>query len=85
MNLRVHIERLILDGIPVEPGRMRELHAATEGELARLLVEQGMPQGLLAGGAVPVLHAPVISLPPDAEPAALGARLARSLYRSLGQ
>ena len=85
MNVHLHIERLVLDGVPIEPRGGRMLQAVVEAELTRLLAVRGIPRALLAGGMVPTLHAPPVQLPPGGEPAALGAQTARSVYRSLGR
>jgi hypothetical protein len=84
MNLRVHVERLVLDGVPLEPGGGPPLQEAVETELRRLLGD-GVPPLLLTAGAVPVLRAPSWPLVPDGSPARLGAQLAEALYRSLGR
>ena len=41
MNINLHIERLILDGLPIEPRQRAQVQAAVEAELARLLRPAG--------------------------------------------
>ena len=52
MNIHVHIERLVLDGLPVAPGRGDLVREAVEAELTRLLAEGGLVPGLTSGGAL---------------------------------
>ncbi len=55
VNVNLHIERLILDGIDVEPAQRPVLQAVVEAELGRLIAEGGV--GGLAAGAVPAVRA----------------------------
>ena len=41
-NIHLHIERLILDGLPIECAQGPHVQAAVEAELARLLTENGL-------------------------------------------
>ena len=50
MNINVHIERLILDGLPVKGSDGSIIQAAVETELSRLLGEQGLA-GMTTGAA----------------------------------
>jgi hypothetical protein len=84
MNLRVHVDRLVLDGVPVEPHAGPKLQAAVEAELTRLLAAE-VPPRLFTGAAVPVLRVPSAPLPPDGLPSRLGVQVARALYRSLSR
>jgi hypothetical protein len=84
MNVRVHVERLVLEGIPLEPQAGPRLQAAVEAELTRLLAAE-VPPLLRGGGAVPVLHAEAGPLVGEGRPAPVGAQVARALYRSLSR
>ena len=90
-DVRVHIERLVLDGLPVGPGGAGLVQAALEAELARLITDGGLAGGLSAGGAVPEL--PPAEMPPAPQagsaqagsaPAGLGAGVARAVYARIG-
>lgn len=85
MNISVHIERLILDGLPLAPDQRRLLQAAVEAELASLLASRGLAPGLLAGGAVPSLPADSIALTNDGDPTRLGHQIARAVYGGIGR
>jgi hypothetical protein len=82
MNINVHIERLILEGLPVKGSEGPAVQAAVEGELARLLAERGLDG--LAGGAVPSLSAGSIELAGGARPAHLGRQIARAIHGGIG-
>ena len=84
MNITLHIERLVLDGLPIESWQSAEAQAAVEAELARLLTENGLKAELLAGGAIPSLRAEPIQLPSEINAAQLGAQIAQSVYGGIG-
>jgi hypothetical protein len=80
MSIRVHIERLVLEGLPLGEHDGPRVQAAVETELARLLGDQAPA---MTGGATPRAHAPEIRIAEDVRPAALGRAIARSLHRGL--
>jgi hypothetical protein len=80
MNISVHIERLILDGVPVSHGQRPLLQAAVEAELTRLLAAYGLAPGLLPGRAVPYTPAEDIQLAREGDPTRLGEQIARAVY-----
>lgn len=85
MNVNLHIERLVLDGLAFERGHEPLLRAALEAELVRLINEGGDASGLAsAAGAVPLVSAPPIETRGDGDPAQLGRQIARSVYDSFG-
>lgn len=97
MNIRVHIDRLILDGLDLLPVQRTELQAALEAELARLLSAGGLSPALENGAALPVLRLgelsplPAGELPASSAPGApgaaagLGRQIARAVYGGLGR
>ena len=84
-DIVLHIDRLVLDGIPLAPGDSRVLHAAVEAELSRLLATGTITPALLRGEAVPRLVAPSVARPSDAAPAVLGRRIAGAVFGGLGR
>ncbi len=48
MNINLHIERLVLDGITLSPGESPLLKAAVEAELTRLLMSGGVRSACFA-------------------------------------
>ena len=84
MNLTLHIERLVLDGLPLGPGQSRAVAAVVEAELARLLAERGLNPALRGGGAWPSARAGGIQLRPASHGAALGQQIARAVFGAIG-
>jgi hypothetical protein len=84
MNVNLHIERLILDGLPDAATQGPHLRSAVERELARMLAENGLSEQWRAGGAVPRTPVQQFNLAPDARPAAIGRSVAQSVYRGIG-
>jgi hypothetical protein len=84
MNINLHIERLILDGLPLDSAQGVHVRAAVEAELARLLSEQGLAAGLQSGGLVPGLPAAPVQFAPGGSPAQIGTQIAQSVYSSIG-
>lgn len=83
-NVVVHIDRLVLDGVPMSGAQGAQLKASVIRELARLLQRDGVgpdPRGT----AVPTLAAPAIQIPEPYRPSDLGRHIARSLHASLNR
>lgn len=85
MNLNIHIERLVLDGLNLVPGQRELLQAALETELARLLAAGGLSPDLVSGGARPSLEAGSIQLASDGNPTRLGQQIAQAVYGGIGR
>jgi hypothetical protein len=84
MNVRLHIERLVLDGLPLAPGQAPLVQAAVEAELARLIAGSGVAPGLPSLGAVPALRAGDLQLAPGTTPAGIGSQIARAVFSGIG-
>jgi hypothetical protein len=82
MNVRVNIERLVLDRVSLPPHQRAQFKLAVETELARLL-ERNVPRRLLAGGAAPHLSPGVVDLGQATTPQALGKRIGQSVYEGM--
>jgi hypothetical protein len=80
MTIRIHIERLILEGLPLGHHEGPLVHAAVEAELARLM-GRGAPPPI--GGATARVTAPSISLTTNNSPTHLGQQIARSVHGSI--
>lgn len=85
MNINLHIERLILDGLPLEHRDGALVKAAAEAELGRLLAADGLTGGLNSGGAVASVSAPGIQLANNSSPRKLGQQIARALHRGISK
>lgn len=84
MNVSLHIERLILDG--VEGGTLDErgLQAAVTAELTRLLTEGGLHPDLTGGGARASVRGGAFQTPAGGGADPLGQHIARAVYGGIG-
>lgn len=86
MNVRLHIERLVLDGFAMTPAERSHLVGAAEQELTRLLEQRGLPAEAARAPATPALDGGTIARPAgQLDPRAFGRELARAVYGSLGK
>jgi hypothetical protein len=85
VEIRVHIERLVIEGLPVPPGQRPLIRAALEAELADRLAASGPGPGMLTGGTVARLAAGTIHLPPQPGAVALGRQIAGSIHTGLAR
>ena len=85
MNISVHIERLILDGLPIAQRDRARLQDAVEEELARLLRNGALAADLRSAGMLARAAGGTIELSGDEEPELLGKRIARAIYGGIGQ
>lgn len=82
MNINVHIERLVLDGISLLPGHLAILQATIESELSQLIQQQSYPTQSGSTHIHRFTGNPVqISRPVDA--ASLGRQIASSVHGSI--
>jgi len=84
MKIRLHIERLVLDGLPLERRQAPQVQAALERELSRLLSAEGRGRDWRTDGAVARLKAPAIRLTKGNPPQAIGRDIAKSIHAALG-
>jgi hypothetical protein len=83
MRVRLRIEHVVLDGLPLQASDGPLVQAALAAELGRRLAEPGVPRGLLQAGALRVLdggEVPGVS----AVPAEAGRQIARAVAAGLG-
>jgi hypothetical protein len=82
--IRVHIERLVLENVPVGAGQHSQLQFAVEHELGRLLANGGIGAELRGGGAVPSLRGGSARLAPDKGTRQTGVQIARAIHGGIG-
>ena len=82
MKITVHIERLVLDGLPVEHPRV--LRRALERELTERLREGGLSPELRQGATVTYVGGGAISVAREQPSARLGNQIAGAVYRGIG-
>lgn len=85
MKIDLHIERLILDCIPLAPGERPLLQAAVEAELTRLLTGCGLCDALQVGGAFYNIKTAGIQLANGGSPARTGEQIAGAVYGRIGK
>jgi hypothetical protein len=84
MRIVLDIERLILDGLPLEKRHGLKVQAAVEKELTSLLAARGLDHEWQSGRAVPRVHASGFQLANENSPNRLGQQIARSIYSGIG-
>lgn len=84
MNVRLHIDRLVIEGLDVPYASRDALQAAVERELSRLIARDGIARQWTAGAAVPSVRAPEIATASTARPAQLGAAIAGAVHGGIG-
>ena len=84
MKINLQIERLVLDGLPVESRQRGLVRSAIETELTRLLAESGLAPELMAGVALSHFRAGPVQLTNDVTPQALGQQIAGAVHGGIG-
>lgn len=87
-SITIHIERLILDGLPIAPlppYQRRALQAVFQAELTQLIMNGELTFDLQTGGIRKQLPAGVVALNADEPVEILGKKLAQAVYRGIGQ
>jgi hypothetical protein len=84
MTIRVHIDRIVLEGLPVRKREGPAVKLAVEKELARLFAEGGIPPVLAAGGAYPDVPGGKMTVS-GTSPREIGTAIARSVYGGMGR
>ena len=84
MNIKVHIERLILEGMPLHGHDGPRVRAAVTAELQRLIGAHGISDQLRQSGAVPQMRAGALRLARENSPAKLGQGIAGAVHEGIG-
>jgi hypothetical protein len=84
MKIHLHIERLVLDGVPLQRTQSGRLRAAVEQELARLLKSGGLARELRSGVAVPAVRGGNLRLQKSTNARMLGRDIATALHHAIG-
>jgi hypothetical protein len=84
VNVRVHIDRLVLDGFALGAGGGAQVGAAVQAELTRLLAEHGVSPHLAGGGAVDALQGAPLARDGASSPGGLGRAIAHSVHGAVG-
>ena len=84
MNISIHIEQLIMDGLLIAHRDRDRLQSAIEVELARLLTDGALVVDLQTPGMMAHLTGGTLELTGDEEPHLLGKCIAEAIYRGIG-
>jgi len=84
VNINLHIERLVLEGVDIAPGQNDLLQASVTTELKRMLAEGGLSPGLAQEAALPRISTDGIQLAGNNTPTQLGQKIAQSVYGGIG-
>ena len=84
MNINLHIDRLVLDGVSVELHQRSALKVAVESELRRLLIAKGVGSKMQSNEETRLLSGGSISVGNCNEPSLLGQSIARAIYGGIG-
>lgn len=85
-TIRLHIDRLVLDGLTLGPGDAARFQRALVAELTAVLADPGtgLSNGLVGGAFDRAMPTPPIPMAPT-DPAAFGRAAARSAVRGILQ
>ncbi|HEX6924292.1 MAG TPA: hypothetical protein VF167_02625 [Longimicrobiaceae bacterium] len=83
MSIRLHIERLVLDGFELDAAQGPALQAAVQAEVSRLLMERGLGDGYRQSGALAYVRGADFQVPASAAPEPLGREIGAAVHRSL--
>jgi hypothetical protein len=84
MKLRLHIERLVLDGLPLEGRHGVVVGREISRELERLLREQGLGSNMKTSGAHWRIESGSLDLQEKSAPVTIGRGIAQSIYAGIG-
>jgi hypothetical protein len=85
MNIRLHIERLVVDGFGLQRADGPTVKSAVQAELVHLLTGNGLRRELQQGGAVSQVRAGTLQVGAKPSPRQLGAQIACSVYGGIGK
>lgn len=83
MNIKILIDRIVLNVDNLSPSQRRCLQTDIETELTNLINVNGIPYGLRSGGAVSDLSVNLVHIPSHMHSAKLGHNIAYSIYSEL--
>ncbi len=83
MNINLHIERLVLDGLNIQPGQTHLLKSIVATELTRMLTDSGLSSSLAQGTALPRISTSDIQLA-GGNPTQIGQQITKSVYGGIG-
>ena len=85
MNINLHIERLILEGLPLDGSKGVHVQKSVERELTTLLANGELHDALRSGGNLFRMQTSGIHVSKETSPADLGEQIAGAVYGGLGK
>jgi hypothetical protein len=85
MKINLYIERLVLEGLPLQRVHASHVQAAVQQEMARLLSLNGIAPELQAGVAMPHAQGSNMQFANEASPRQLGTQIAQSVHEGLSK
>ena len=85
MIVDIHIERLVLDGLPIPYRQQEHFKTAVEMELGHLFSTNNLPNSVMQGGAVSHLSSGDIHLNNEKDPTYLGQQIAQAVYKGFNR
>jgi hypothetical protein len=85
MNINLHIERLVLEGLPLTRAQGPVVQRAVELELTRLFAVAGIGAGLRSGGMIPRATGDAMQFERETTPRQLGTQIAQSVHGGLSK
>ena len=83
MNVKLHIEKLVVDGASFAGSDGSKLQAAVQAELSRLIAREGISRAFHGGGAMPALRVTPIASNTTRNPSDFGTAIARAVHGGL--
>lgn len=84
MDINLHIESLVLDGVDIAPDQSDLLQASVTNELTQLFNRGGLAPNLIAGASLSGVVTNSIQCS-DGTPRELGQQIAQSVYGGIGR
>ena len=85
MNINLHIERLVLDGLPVGSHEGPLVEAAVAAELTRMFAGGGFGEGTPRGGTRPLVRAEAIRMDGSGGAEGLGKQIGQAVFGGIGK
>lgn len=80
MNIHVHIERLVVDGMDIGPSGAIDLQGALQNRLTQLLSEHGLPSGFSKTNSIATAEPQALAITRRTDGSTLGGRVAEALH-----
>ncbi len=84
MNINLHIERLVLDGVNITPGERHLLQTSVTTELTQMINNVGLARNLVEGVFIPRLSTNGIQLHNN-KPIEFGQQIAQAVCGGIGR